>query len=200
MAFKQKKRLKNACNKYLKSRALAQLRDGRTTTRSCTDMGKKRVALDSEKSKLDLLHQEEVTVHRDAPVASPVRSNSQTQVDGNKQQELPGSPKTPEGTDCDNESRLECLPMDLLVCNDKVLIGPFFFIVVLNYFGILHFYFYLISDMNSGLSSGFKVKIICHLHHDQLKAVFHVSQRIRAAVSVVFCCSISLDLEVIFLV
>ncbi|WOL10856.1 F-box protein [Canna indica] len=26
------------------------------------------------------------------------------------------------------------------------------------------------------------VKILCHLHHDQLKAVFHVSQRIRAAV------------------
>ncbi|XP_033142589.1 F-box protein At4g35930 isoform X2 [Brassica rapa] len=25
------------------------------------------------------------------------------------------------------------------------------------------------------------VKIVCHLHHDQLKAVFHVSQRIRAA-------------------
>ncbi|KAL0660388.1 hypothetical protein Bca4012_080973 [Brassica carinata] len=25
------------------------------------------------------------------------------------------------------------------------------------------------------------VKIVCHLHHDELKAVFHVSQRIRAA-------------------
>lgn len=29
----------------------------------------------------------------------------------------------------------------------------------------------------------FKVKILCHLHHDQLRAVFHVSQRIRKAVS-----------------
>lgn len=29
-----------------------------------------------------------------------------------------------------------------------------------------------------------QVKIVCHLHHDELKAVFHVSQRIRAAVSV----------------
>lgn len=29
----------------------------------------------------------------------------------------------------------------------------------------------------------FKVKVLCHLHHDQLRAVFHVSQRIRKAVS-----------------
>lgn len=28
-----------------------------------------------------------------------------------------------------------------------------------------------------------EVKILCHLHHDQLRAVFHVSQRIRMAVS-----------------
>lgn len=29
----------------------------------------------------------------------------------------------------------------------------------------------------------FKVKILCHLHHDQLRAVFHVSHRISEAVS-----------------
>ncbi|XP_010920109.1 F-box protein At4g35930 isoform X1 [Elaeis guineensis] len=140
MAFKQKKRVKNACNKYLKPRVLAQLGDGRTTTRSCADIGKKWVVLDSEKAKLDTLHHKEVTLPSDTPVASPIRFNSQKMVDGNKQQKLPGSPKTPEGVDYDNESRLESLPMDLLV------------------------------------------QIICHLHHDHLKAVFHVSQRIRAAV------------------
>ncbi|KAJ0039737.1 hypothetical protein Pint_28534 [Pistacia integerrima] len=30
----------------------------------------------------------------------------------------------------------------------------------------------------------FEVKILCHLHHDQLKAVFHVSKRVRKAVVV----------------
>ncbi|KAG1354152.1 F-box protein [Cocos nucifera] len=140
MALKQRKRVKNACNKYLKPRALAQVHDGRTTTRSCTDIGNKRVVLDSEKAKLDVLHQKEVTVRSDTPVASPIRINSRIMVDGNKQRKLPGSPKTPEGVACNNESRLESLPMDLLV------------------------------------------QIICHLHHDQLKAVFHVSQRTRAAV------------------
>jgi hypothetical protein len=31
-----------------------------------------------------------------------------------------------------------------------------------------------------------KIKIVCYLHHDQLKAVFHVSTRIRKAVSIMF--------------
>ncbi|XP_010920110.1 F-box protein At4g35930 isoform X2 [Elaeis guineensis] len=121
MAFKQKKRVKNACNKYLKPRVLAQLGDGRTTTRSCADIGKKWVVLDSEKAKLDTLHHKEVTLPSDTPVASPIRFNSQKMVDGNKQQKLPGSPKTPEGVDYDNESRLESLPMDLLVLQARQL-------------------------------------------------------------------------------
>ncbi|KAJ1413036.1 F-box-like domain superfamily [Sesbania bispinosa] len=57
-----------------------------------------------------------------------------------KQTSLLGTPKTPKIEDCQSDSRLESLPMDLLV------------------------------------------KILCHLHHDQLKAVFHVSTRIRKAV------------------
>ncbi|KHN35537.1 F-box protein [Glycine soja] len=51
-----------------------------------------------------------------------------------------GTPKTPRLDDSLSESKLESLPMDLLV------------------------------------------KILCHLHHDQLRAVFHVSQKIRKAV------------------
>jgi hypothetical protein len=31
-----------------------------------------------------------------------------------------------------------------------------------------------------------KIKIVCYLHHDELKAVFHVSTRIRKAVSIIF--------------
>ncbi|KAL0449702.1 UNVERIFIED_CONTAM: F-box protein [Sesamum latifolium] len=49
-------------------------------------------------------------------------------------------PKDPRAEECESESRLESLPIDLLV------------------------------------------KILCHLHHDQLRAVFHVSQKIRKAV------------------
>lgn len=139
MKFKQKKRVKNACNKYLKPGALAQLRDGRTTTRYCTDIGKKRVVLDSEKAKLDLLHEDEVSVHNSTP-ASPITFHFQAMLDGHKKQKLPGTPKTPEGVDRNNQSRLESLPMDLVV------------------------------------------QILCHLHHDQLRAVFHVSQRMRTAV------------------
>ncbi|MBA0734907.1 hypothetical protein Gogos_018796, partial [Gossypium gossypioides] len=39
------------------------------------------------------------------------------------------------------------------------------------------------TDSNLFLFGNIKVKILCHLHHDQLRAVFHVSQRIRKAVS-----------------
>lgn len=41
--------------------------------------------------------------------------------------------------------------------------------------------FFWVTD--SSFFHEFEVKILCHLHHDQLRAVFHVSQRIRKAVS-----------------
>lgn len=41
--------------------------------------------------------------------------------------------------------------------------------------------FFICTD--SCFFDDFEVKILCHLHHDQLRAVFHVSQRIRKAVS-----------------
>lgn len=39
------------------------------------------------------------------------------------------------------------------------------------------------TDTDSFFFYEFEVKLLCHLHHDQLKPVFHVSQRIRKAVS-----------------
>ncbi|KAK2630672.1 hypothetical protein QOZ80_UnG0729360 [Eleusine coracana subsp. coracana] len=53
---------------------------------------------------------------------------------------LPKTPKTPVEAAFAGDSRLESLPLDLLI------------------------------------------KIVCNLHHDQLKSVFHVSKRIRTAV------------------
>uniref|UniRef100_A0A2N9J2Z6 Uncharacterized protein n=1 Tax=Fagus sylvatica TaxID=28930 RepID=A0A2N9J2Z6_FAGSY len=56
---KHKKRLRGSSNKYLKPGTLAQLRYSKaSTTRSCTDIGKKRVAvLEAEKSESNLAEQ-----------------------------------------------------------------------------------------------------------------------------------------------
>ncbi|XP_058098940.1 F-box protein At4g35930 [Magnolia sinica] len=147
LEFKRKRQVRtNSRNNYLRPGALAQLRYSRVTTRSsCTDIGKKRVlVLDSEKVKDDLLLQSKVAdVDHSPSMLSPERTSFRPAVeltDEIKQQKLPGTPKTPRSTDCEFESRLESLPIDILV------------------------------------------KIMCHLHHDQLSAVFHVSKRIRKAV------------------
>ncbi|KAH7668955.1 F-box domain-containing protein [Dioscorea alata] len=142
MAYKQKKIVKNARNRYLKPGALAQLRDSRTTTRSSAEIAKRKASLESKKAKM-VLRRAELAIDISSPIASPIRSTFQSPpglVDRIKADKLPASPKTPVLGLKSSHSRLESLPMDLLV------------------------------------------KIMCHLHHDQLKAVFHVSQRIRKAV------------------
>ncbi|XP_031276758.1 F-box protein At4g35930 [Pistacia vera] len=133
---KQKRRLRNSSNRYLKPGALAQLRYNRASTaKPCTDLGKKRVAVfDSKK-----VENEDHRIENRGFDKSPMMLSP---VDLRKQNHLMGTPKTPRDEDCESESRLEALPMDLLV------------------------------------------KILCHLHHDQLKAVFHVSKRVRKAVVV----------------
>lgn len=116
MAFKQKKRVKNTKNKYLKPGALAQIRYSRSSSKSCTDIGKKRIVLQSEKAEIDLLNRDEV-IQSDSPIVSPIRVSSHLAMDDAKQQKLPLTPKTPQSVDCDSQSRLESLPMDILVCN-----------------------------------------------------------------------------------
>ncbi|RWW19670.1 hypothetical protein GW17_00016252 [Ensete ventricosum] len=119
MAFKQKKRVKNTKNKYLKPGALAQIRYSRSSTKSCTDIGKKRIVLQSEKAKIDLLDRDEV-IQSDSPIVSPIRVSPHLAIDEAKQQKLPLTPKTPQSVDCDSQSRLESLPMDLLVCQNPL--------------------------------------------------------------------------------
>lgn len=147
---KQRRRSRNSCNKYLKPGALAQLRYSKAaSTKSCTDLGKKRVVLsDAKKEDNSNLVIEEtvipIQVQESPTMMSPERfgfSSVAGLLDVVKQNNLLKTPKTPRAEDCGSESRLESLPMDLLV------------------------------------------KILCHLHHDQLRAVFHVSQRIRMAVT-----------------
>ncbi|CAJ2635819.1 unnamed protein product [Trifolium pratense] len=144
VASKEKRRGRRnlrSSGKYLKPGTLAQLRcnrslglgSGSAVGRVCNDIGKKRVeVLNLEKSE----GENEGKVFDKSPLMlSPVNLVK-------KESRLIGTPKTPRIEECQSESRLESLPIDLLV------------------------------------------KILCLLHHDQLRAVFHVSQRIRKAVIV----------------
>ncbi|KAJ6997023.1 hypothetical protein D5086_010547 [Populus alba] len=152
---KQKRRLRSSSSRYLKPGALAQLQYSKVSAaKSCTDLGKKRVAVFGNKKvgDDDELVVEDRAMDKSPLLLSPVGLCKQhhptidksplmlSPVDLFKQNHLARTPKTPRIEDCDTESRLESLPMELLV------------------------------------------KILCHLHHDQLRAVFHVSQRVRKAV------------------
>nr|XP_043618140.1 F-box protein At4g35930-like [Erigeron canadensis] len=95
----------------------------------CMDLGKKRVAIFDENHVI--LSSPERSRYAAGPPVDLFKENNS----------LPSTPRPDFGV-IDYESRLESLPMELLV------------------------------------------KILCHMHHDQLKAVFHVSERIRTAVIV----------------
>ncbi|CAK9156974.1 unnamed protein product [Ilex paraguariensis] len=142
---KQKRRLRSSSSKYLRPGALAQLRYKKVSAaKSCTDLGKKRVAVfESQKTNNEEVVTQTMGIDKSPTVLSPVKFGFGPVVgplDMLRQNNLQRTPKTPCHADCNSESRLESLPMDLLV------------------------------------------KILCHLHHDQLRAVFHVSHRIRKAV------------------
>lgn len=109
MTLKQKKRVKQAKNKYLKPGALAQIRYSRSTSR---DIGKKRILLNA-KDEVELPPQPEVLLENNTPILSPARLNFEP-FDSNKGQILP---KTPDASVFGGDSRLESLPLDLLVWN-----------------------------------------------------------------------------------
>ncbi|CAI0461619.1 unnamed protein product [Linum tenue] len=134
---RRRRRLRSSSSRYLKPGALAKLRYSKASvTKSCTDLGRKRVAVfDTDKTDaLDNLSLgNKVAAHDNSPLLlSP--------MDLFKHNRFERTPKTPRVEDCESESRLESLPMDLLV------------------------------------------NVLCHLHHDQLRPVFHVSRKIRKAV------------------
>lgn len=106
---KRKKRIRASSNKYLKPGTLAQLRYNKASAaRSCTDLGRKRVAvLEAKKSESDLAVEDNKAIDRSPLMLSPVNFV--------KQNNFLGTPKTPRVEDCEFESRLESLPMDLLV-------------------------------------------------------------------------------------
>ncbi|KAL6345193.1 hypothetical protein AAG906_015676 [Vitis piasezkii] len=162
---KQKRRQRNSSNKYLRPGALAQLRYSKAATKSCTDLVKKQVAvLDSKKADSDIALGGEA-IDESLPIASPEKFGFSPVIGQLKQSSLMGTPRTPRVDECESESKLESLPMDLLPID-----------VFIN----TSIMFQHSTDFNYFVK--FEVKILCHLHHDQLRAVFHVSQRIRKAV------------------
>lgn len=112
VTLKQKKRVKNAKNKYLKPGALAQIRYSRSTSR---DIGKKRILLNA-KDELEISPQAGIIIESTTPILSPARLNFEP-FSSNKGQILPRTPRTPVAAEFDGDSRLESLPLDLLVWN-----------------------------------------------------------------------------------
>lgn len=111
MLFKQKMQSRNTRNKYLRPGALAQLRYNRTTIKSCAGIGKQRVQVfDTDKFKEDMLLKIKVSKHRSSACRSMVDP-----MDVVKPKKLPGTPRTPLTANWEFDSRLESLPMDILV-------------------------------------------------------------------------------------
>lgn len=101
---KQRRQLQRSSSKYLKPGALAQLRCNKSSTaKSCTDIGKKH----SKKTENSVVSEDNI-YDRSPLLLSPVNLV--------KQNNLLGTPKTPRIENCQSDSRLESLPMDLLVC------------------------------------------------------------------------------------
>lgn len=113
---KGRKQLRSSGKKYLKPGTLAQLRcnkssgsglgSGSDAGKSFSVLGKRRVTvLRSKKSKR---HEDQV-FDKSPLMLSPVNLV--------RQSSLVGTPKTPRFDECLSESRLESLPMDVLVCS-----------------------------------------------------------------------------------
>lgn len=140
-AGRQKRRLRSSNNKYLKPGALAQLRYTKASAaKSCPDIGKKRVTfVDSEEGNNDVVF-ENNTIDETPAVLSPVRFGFGASMDKSppflspkksgissfygpldlyRLNNLEKTPKTPgaEEREAESESRLEALPLELLVLN-----------------------------------------------------------------------------------
>ncbi|KAJ9541033.1 hypothetical protein OSB04_027539 [Centaurea solstitialis] len=175
---KQKRRI-NGSNKYLKPGALAQLRNSKASaSKSCTDIGKKKVdVMDAEKTHGDILFQDKCA--NDIPIILSPEKFRYNSVAGpvdllkeNNLQRTPGRHAL--------KGMEQIMTPGLNLCqwnccsngrNQKSML--------LEQIGYQHFFFRF-NLIHCYLQ--FKVKILCHLHHDQLRAVFHVSERVRKAV------------------
>ncbi|KAL0739494.1 hypothetical protein Bca4012_015704 [Brassica carinata] len=162
----RKKKLKSSNNKYLKPGALVQLcySKASATAKSCSDLGKKRVPVfDTKPARSNAIAVEDVSSPRSPLVSSPVNVVKRSGLarpmkfdDLHVESKKSPLMLSPVGIVMQNALlRTPKTPQAEEPCNSE-------------------------SQFES-LPMDLLVKIVCHLHHDQLKAVFHVSQRIRAA-------------------
>ncbi|MBA0706967.1 hypothetical protein Golax_019049, partial [Gossypium laxum] len=104
---RKNKRLRSSSSKYLKPGTLAHLRYNKASaSKFCTDLGKKRVPVDTKKAEDDNVLMENKVIEESPLMLSPVNFH--------KQNGLVRTPKTPRPENFESESRLESLPMDLL--------------------------------------------------------------------------------------
>ncbi|MBA0551622.1 hypothetical protein Golob_022498 [Gossypium lobatum] len=105
---RKNKRLRSSSSKYLKPGTLAHLRYNKASaSKFCTEFGKKRVAVDTKKAEDGNVLMENKVIEESPLMLSPVNFH--------KQNGLVRTPKTPRPENFESESRLESLPMDLLV-------------------------------------------------------------------------------------
>ncbi|KAE9466370.1 hypothetical protein C3L33_01730, partial [Rhododendron williamsianum] len=112
--------MRNSSNKYLKPGALAQLRFNKAlAAKSCTDLGKKRVAVLDAPETDNSLALENKGIRGSPSMLSPERFGFSL-VAGpfdmiNDRNDVLTTPKTPCAQEYECDSRLESLPIDLLV-------------------------------------------------------------------------------------
>lgn len=113
---KQRRHIRSSSNKHLKPGALAQLRHIKASAaNSCKDLGMESIG------QLNAIKGESVTMLDDKVVHGSSMFPPKTFeslvdcVDLPKQHNLFKTPKTSDTADCTSESRLESLPIDLLV-------------------------------------------------------------------------------------
>lgn len=119
---KQKRRSKSTKSKYLRPGALAQLRNTKVSAaKCCTDLWKIRVVVtNTDDANKEVLFPNDV--NDESPIfLSPMRYGD---MDLAKQNYLQMTPKTPRAAEGMLESRLESLPLDLLVLNALFLFLP----------------------------------------------------------------------------
>ncbi|CAH2076554.1 unnamed protein product [Thlaspi arvense] len=160
----RKKKLKSSSNKYLKPGALVQLcyTKASAAAKSCNDLGKKRVPV------FDTRHARN---NRTAvePVASPKSPLMLSPVNVVKRSNLV-RPMKFDDLQVESKACKMLSPMGIVMQNTLLKTPKTPQADPCNS-----------ESQFESLPMDLLVKIVCHLHHDQLKAVFHVSQRIRKA-------------------
>ncbi|CAE6156840.1 unnamed protein product [Arabidopsis arenosa] len=160
----RKKKLKGSGNKYLKPGALVQLCYSKASAaKSCNDLGKKRVPVfDTKHARNKKIAAEQLNSPKSPLMLSPVNVV--------KRSTLVRPMKFDDSNNSCKKSPLMLSPLGIVMQNTLVRTPKTPQADPCNS-----------ESQLESLPMDLLVKIVCHLHHDQLKAVFHVSQRIRMA-------------------